>query len=469
MSDILMSNLALSQAAAQAAKDAASKAGNTLQTAANAASHYADQQIDKTQKMLKSAAANVAEKATSKLQSSIDKTKNSVAEATAKASALSETASNLGQKVIDTIPKIPMNITESLNKKIGKVVSGINPSELAQEINSGKFIKTAFMGRAIDAMGTQDVYGVNRSGATNLAPDNELSVVAHDIIRILVDEKTLKDKLPALTKNSKGGFDLSASALTERVKGCLGNSSAALNSLGSNLTGMATSALNGATSALMDKFEIKIGNAISKCTSSVISDANGLLNALNRLTSSSDIAHLFDIGAEASLLTSLFKESIDLKLPDAVSALVTSADSSLAANQALKNVLSSALMSGDISTTETFADLMGSNQILAMLPNAACEILSNYAINGQLSQSDLPGEATALLALLNKVDPNWDTQQRNDFDIPNLSAFHGMSDDARRVLETRPEYREMIQLGLFYGQESFMGSMTSKYPMCPIV
>jgi hypothetical protein len=204
-----MSNLALSQMATQAA-----------QSATSTASHFADQQINQAQQMMQAAAANVAATAASALQSNIDQTKNAVAEATAKASALAETASNLGQKIIDTIPKIPMNITESLNTKIGKVVAGINPSELAQEINSGKFIKTAFMGRSIDAMGTQDVYGINKSGATNLAPDNDLSVVAHDIIRILVDEKTLKDKLPTITKNAAGGFDLSPSALTERVKGC---------------------------------------------------------------------------------------------------------------------------------------------------------------------------------------------------------------------------------------------------------
>jgi hypothetical protein len=230
-----MSNLALSQMATQAA-----------QSATSTASHFADQQINQAQQMMQAAAANVAATAASALQSNIDQTKNAVAEATAKASALAETASNLGQKIIDTIPKIPMNITESLNTKIGKVVAGINPSELAQEINSGKFIKTAFMGRSIDAMGTQDVYGINKSGATNLAPDNDLSVVAHDIIRILVDEKTLKDKLPTITKNAAGGFDLSPSALTERVKGCLGNSSAAVNALGSTLTNMATSGLNGA-------------------------------------------------------------------------------------------------------------------------------------------------------------------------------------------------------------------------------
>lgn len=458
MPDFLMSNLALAQAATQAA-----------QSATSTASHYADQQINQAQQMMQAAAANVAATAASALQSNINQTKNAVAEATAKASALAETASNLGQKIIDTIPKIPMNITESLNTKIGKVVAGINPSELAQEINSGKFIKTAFMGRSIDAMGTQDIYGINKSGATNLAPDNDLSVVAHDIIRILVDEKTLKDKLPTITKNASGSFDLSPNALTERVKGCLGNSSAAVNALGSTLTNMATSGLNGATAALMNQFEIQIGNVVSQCTANSVADANGLLNTLNRLTSSSDIAHLFDVGAEASLLTSLFQESIALRLPDAVSTLVTNADSNTAVGQALRNVLTSALMSGDIATTNTFADLMGSNQILAMLPNAASAILSNYAIRGQLPQSGLASEATALLALLTKVDPNWDSQLRGSTEIPNLAAFYDMSDDAKRVLETQPDYREMIQLGSFYGPESYMDSVTAKYPMCPVV
>jgi len=194
-----------------------------------------------------------------------------------------------------------------------------------------------------------------------------------------------------------------------------------------------------------------------------------LLNTLNRLTSSSDIAHLFDVGAEASLLTSLFQESIALRLPDAVSALVTNADSNTAVSQALRNVLTTALTSGDIATTNTFADLMGSNQILAMLPNAASAILSNYAIRGQLPQSGLASEATALLALLTKVDPNWDSQLRGSTEIPNLAAFYDMSDDAKRVLETQPDYREMIQLGSFYGPESYMDSVTAKYPMCPVV
>lgn len=107
--------------------------------------------------------------------------------------------------------------------------------------------------------------------------------------------------------------------------------------------------------------------------------------------------------------------------------------------------------------------------MLALNPLSAQVILDNYKIPGFTPQYALVSKAAALVALLNKVDPNWRTIERDEEQISYLFAMHNMSDDARTVLSEIPEYRDLMVVAEWYGPESFSKSMRDKYPMCPIL
>lgn len=433
----------------------------------NQTGNYSNPSIDKA-KDIKDKADQKQKKAKSKeLKESLDKAKNLAAEAASKAAAMVEQKLNNNVEILEFVPeKIPMNITESLTTKIGPVV-GLNPTEVAQEIQGGKFVKTAFLGRSIDAVGVVDVYGIKDSSVQNKAPDGDITVIAVTIKKLLKGEDNLKEDLKSLMKLDNGLVDISPAALTDRVKCALGNSSAAVNSLGASLKGSITNDIAGSTTALMDKFTCQINDVVSQCVSQSPVDARGLFDTVQRLVGNEDVVKLLDTGAEAQLLTGLFGEAVDMKLPGIVELLASKASSSAAMNQAMQNVFDRALSSGDAETILSIANVLGSNRVLALDPLAASKILSNYQCPGYTPQWALSVLATTLVNTLNAVDPQWATVNRGTTDISNLSVFYGMSDDAKRVLETKPEYQDLIAISPYYSTESFTDSMQAKYPFCP--
>jgi len=461
----------LSEAAEALAKKKLDEAkAQTAAQAQQAVSNFSDPLIDAAQKVWNMASEKLAEQTQAEIQDAVDKVKNQNAETQCKSASKLESQLKDNVKEITLFPeKIPMNLTESLTTKVGKV-AGLNQSEMTIEVQGGKFAKTAWLGRSIDAIGVEDTYGIKDSAVVNKSTSSDLTVAAVAIKKFILGEGGLKEDLPSIVKTSSNTFSISPQGLADRVKSVLGGSSSALNQLSKTLMQSAFSGnVDNAARSLMSQFDVSLNGTLSQFTSSNVSNAAALFEGINRLTKNSNFAQLFDTGAESQLLTSLFSEAISIKLPGAVDVLATAATSDTAVNQALKNVLGTALTSGDAATISGLTSRLGSNQILAMQPQAAATILSNYVIKPFTPSFALEDEADSLITLLNTVDPSWNTVNRNGEAISNLLALNKMSDDAKRVLSTKSEYRDLIEVSNFYNPETFSESIVDKYPLCPIV
>lgn len=463
------SNLATS-AATLANKKAEEAKANAAAQAKAASSHFSDPLIAAQQKVANLSADKLAAQAASGIQSQVDRVKSQAAETTCKKAAQLESQLKDNVKEITLFPeKIPMNLTESLSTKVGKV-AGLNQSEMTIEVQGAVFAKTAFLGRSIDAIGVEDTYGIKDSKVKNKSSDSDMTVAAVAIRKLIMGEGDLKKDLPSIVKKDSGSFSLSLNGLADRIKNVLGGSSAAMNQIGGALMGKTfDGSLDGAAKALMTQFDAKLNGVLSQFTATDTTTAQALFDGINRLTKNSNFAQLFDVGVESQLLTGLLQEAVALKMPDAVTALTGAANSPVAATQALRNVLGGALSSGDASTVLQFVNQLGSNQVLSLDPTAVSKILSNYKIPPYTPQLGLIVQANYLINLLNATDPNWATMDRNGETVSNLFALNGMSDDARRVLGTMPEYRDLMEVATYYSNEPFAKSMTDKYPMCPIL
>lgn len=440
------------------------------QTLKQATGNFSDPLIAQYQNVMSIAQNKNAKQAQAQLQQSLDKMKNASTETACKAAAKLESELKDKVKEITLFPeKIPMNLTESVATKVNKIAPGVNQSEMTIEVQPDKFVKTAWLGRSIDAIGVEDPYGIKDSSVVNKGTDNDLTVAAVAIKKYILEQDTLKDDLPSLVKQDDGKINISPEGLANRIKTALGGSSTAMNLLGSTLMGgNLTGNLNNAVQGLMSKFNVSLGGQISEIVSQSPSNAQALLEGINRLTKQSNFAQLFDVGAQTQLLTGLLGEAVQLKLPGAVEVLADHAGSDNALSAALKNVFQSALNSGDLDTINAFTEHLSSNQIAAMAPNAAQTLLSSFKLPAGTSSSELASKATALLSTLNQLSPMWDQYQRGGASIGDLTALARISADALRTLSTQSSMKESLLIAEAYPPQGILESIQEKYPMCPV-
>lgn len=427
-------------------------------------SNFKDKAITKARAVADKAKDKALDKAKSTLSSQIDKVKSKATETLAKS------VTNLESKLKDGVS----NVSTMLSSGATEMISGaaadaasVVIGELATGSQNTPFAKPAFLGKALDVVGVKDVYGLDNAGVLNLA----------EIPNVLANKKLtdaakglggLKDSLSSIVKNKDGSFGLNAKALTDRVKDVLGGSQGALSKLGDSVKSGLSAAVGGAVGGLMSKFEGKIGDVVQNFSTVNVSDAKGLFNSINQLTKNSSLAQMFDVGAESQLLTGLFKEAIDLKMPAAIETLVTNAGSSTAAMAALKNVAQHALLSGSVNVVGKLTEQLGANQILALAPQATSQLLANYKLDKPAKQSELPALSAEFLGVLSALDPAWHQASRGGESVSNLQSFSHMSADARRVLEASGQFETELLIAGQYPTQSMKESIGEMYPLSPV-
>lgn len=419
-------------------------------------SNFLDPAINKAKGVLASAADKAKDQAKRELANQIDSVKNIAAQAASKALA------KVQSKIRDGVSGITSSFggSSSAAASVGSVIVG----EIAAASQTSLFAKPAFTGTGLDAVAVQDVYAIKGDDKViNKAAifDKATASLVNQALKGVGD---LKKDLSSLVSNKDGSFSLSPEGLKDRLKDVLSGSNAAVDRLGDSITKTATGAVQGATQALMDRFSGTIDSAVSNFSTKNISDARGLFNSINELTRNPDMAKLMDLGAETRLLTGVFKEAIDLRVPKAIEVLIDG--DTVAIKQALKNITSNAMESGDMVTAKLLADKLGSNQILALEPRAVEKLLSGFTLPQGTKQNELSDLGVTLKSTLVSINQKWNITSRAGGNIFNLEAMTSMSEDAKRVLETDPTLIDQIYIAGFYSRQSYNESIDEKYPLC---
>lgn len=427
---------------------AINQASNIVQQAQNQATAQAKAAASNAMNAATGIVTEAASKAAATVESAVQQATSAVSQITNAASSASSLASS---------------ITSAAQNALSSVLGG-----LATSAGSTPFALPTFLSKPDATIGVKDVYGVVNSAVENLA-DIPGMAQSKELTNAIQGAGGLESAVAALTQNSNGSLSLDTAGLTSRIKDALGGSTAALGRLGDTATSAATSGLNGPTGALMSTFESTIASTSNSFSTTNITDAKGLFDTVNQLTNNSQMAQYFDVGAEASLLTGLFQEAVNLQLPEAITVLADNANSTVAANQALKNVTTGALSSGNLSTVNLVIDQLGTNQVLSIAPQAAAMITQSYTLPKGTNSSQLAAAGTTLINTLNRVDPKWMTVERNNDTVSSLNCFEQMSADTRKVLMAEGTYVIPILIAGTYPKQSFLETIGEMYPLSPLV
>ena len=269
-----------------------------------------------------------------------------------------------------------------------------------------------------------------------------------------------------------GGFSLNTQNLTSRVMSSLGGSQGILRSLSSGLGASLTQGFNltnlvgaGGGADIFRRVEYAVGSTIANFAPGNLTDAQGIIQLVNRLTGDSDLAELYDVGAEATLLSGVFHEVIRYGIPDAISTMVTQASTSQAADYALRSNIIAAVTYSNLDVVELMVDELGVNRVTADMPQAARLLLKNYRLPAGTTLAGQAAAKTKLVNILDKLQPGWGYYNRNGEEVVDLTLFTEASEDAIILLKTIPELYVTATIASTYPPQVMLTQLRSMYPL----
>lgn len=366
------------------------------------------------------------------------KSKATPAVQSAKSKAVSSATSYAQQK----INGLKNTLNQKLSDKLGSFGDKIKSALGSETLANAKLTDTTFFTSPTDDLLTPDVYGLKDNNILT-SVTSKLGADVGNALEAFVGNSAsgLSSSLTSALSLKDGKISLNTDNLSNRVMDAMGGKSGILNKLAdtakSSVMGSLNSLASSAVSEVKDRVNVVVNGFATSLKTESIQTARGLCDMVNGIANDNKLMQFFDVESEATLLSGVMRNAIDLNVPSVIETLQQKALSSEAASYALRSNVAVALQYGDANTISMMVDKLGSEQILADNPDAAKTLLSFYTVPTGQSTASYSTLSSGLGGLLDKLDKNWKTTDRNGEQISNLSVTSVMTDDARRILSTQ--------------------------------
>lgn len=351
----------------------------------------------------------------------------------------------------------------SIAKRIQKGGLKALSTEQVKNLADSKLADTIFRSGPKDNVLAVDVFGISNTSVLNSITD-KFSGFALSSLDEFRKSTGLTTDLTSLIKKAGNGFSFDTKALTDRVFSAIGGSSSTLRGLTDTLQSSLTGGF-GIDTSIYSKVEAVVNNITKSFDVVNLKDAKGIFSLVNQISGNDQLTKFFDVGAEANLLSGLFREAIQLGIPETIQTLIDTAKSSRAADLALRGNIGVAVTLADLHTTNLMVDNLGLNRVLADVPNAPERVLANYTLPVGIKNEQLDSELTKLLTTMNKLRPGWAIYLRDTVQINDLSLYTYASNDARKLLMRDPLHRTAMLIGPSYRATRMLAELKKMYPL----
>lgn len=254
--------------------------------------------------------------------------------------------------------------------------------------------------------------------------------------KVGVDKDSLLKRIMALGSGTKGPFANMSAAVQSKVFGGL-------------------EAL-GVTPDTSLKIKAVVGDAVGVISRANITDTRSLMDMLGAITGNKNVASLLDEEAEFALYGSLINEAIRLGIPDALDILHDKFTSDKSQRRVAELTLMQAITYGDYATVRKIIGRIGAPAARAQIPGIVGLVLTFYRFPDGTTPAQYDAQLQELVALLNLINPEWATYNRNGAIIVDLSAFTYASDDALVLLKRDAQYQLPVMIAPSYPKQNLL-------------
>lgn len=410
-----------------------------------------------------SIAKNAADELKNKLGSKISSV-NNIANSISSLKALATKSSTSFGGMAGQLQDQAASSTAGLSSLLG--ASDASDEEMsAAATSSMSLINAKLADSMFTALPTEKVLAVDAYGVTDNTTLNsvvgKLTGFAKDLASSAGGMSSIgKDLLSTVLKSKS--LDINVDALKDRVISSLGGKSGIVSSLSKSLqkslerTGLPSNVYNSITTT--------IGDVTSTISTGNVKDASSLFNLIGRVTGNSALAQYLDVGAEATVLSTIVRESISLGVPNAINVLLENSKSSEASYYALQSNLIVAANGAELDVLTQMIDTLGTSRVLADCPDTIQRVLRNYAFPSGTTASDYPARFTELNNVLSAIDPTWGWYNRDGVLVKDLSFFSGISEDAKTLLTYQGSFSDIMYLVDTYSTQDLVTLTKQNYP-----
>jgi hypothetical protein len=321
---------------------------------------------------------------------------------------------------------------------------------------------TIFSTGPLDKLIVQDVYSVTSPNPIN-NPSTSTGGGLASLLQAFRSGPSAITSLASLLTQNLLGVSLTPASLTARITQAIalfgGSSSQLTPSMQASLLSQP-----GFSTSQYPQIATTVGTAVSTVPTTDIAGVQSIVGLVNTITGNSSLATVMDVGATTAITAVVMQAAITAKIPGVVQALVSNATNATVIAGALKANAVVAIQQADIATVETIVAVVGAGAIQGLVPNAAIKLLENYSLPTGAQASGYAALYTALLSVLNSVQPGWDTVVRNGVPTPSLAPFVNPSADAITLLNSQGAYATQLILAGLYPSQDLVQAAKSQYP-----
>lgn len=423
-------------------------------------------------KVANKAATKTVSKASDALQAKLGGSLDKLKSVGSAADKIKSAVSSLGN-LKDKLPGVAGKLTKSVGGA-GNVAglanslgSGLGLDEQTQAataatslINS-KLTDTVFTAKPDDKMVVADAYGIKDNTTINTVVEKVSGSLKASLTSMGGVTGIGKNLLSGVLKN--GNLNLDTNVLKNRLVDQLGGKAGIINKLSGGLQAGLTEI--GLPPNVYSGIEATIAGVTSYLSTNNVQDARGTFNLLSRILGESDIAEFLDVGAQASLMSSITRELIDLGVPDAITVLMERSQSDEASYYALQSNIIAAAGTADLKTLNLMHAQMGSQRMLSDCPDLIEQVLKNYRFPMNTSALDYAERFNELNTLFTKLDQNWGYVRRGGVYVTSTEFFTNLSPDANTLLSNMGPFQELILFSGSYHSQEVRSIVRSCYPL----
>lgn len=384
---------------------------------------------------------------------------------------------------------------------------------------AGKIAKTSFQTGPDDKVAAVDVYRTNTAEIVNGLKDTTVTAAGESITKLnevvsqQVDtaltelgEAVTIGGLTNLAKNAiaNGGFtkdtllsSFSSLALTKedalnKLKDAIGGPFNSITNIEGLKTNLVTNLLGsvgytdnpealakgllglpGGTTpinALLDtnpKLKIIYNGATLIRDSKDTNRAAGIMSLVNSISGNSELAKVLNMESQFSVLKDLMGMASVYKIPELIDTLLDKFDSDEEKARFLLTSAPDAFRNSDIALIDKIMDANSPELVKAKVGDPVGILLINYRLPlgfDKTNPASYTSASTELINVLNRVDPYWDSTNRNGVMVSNIAPFAVANADALLILSTVTIYAERCMLAGTYRLDSIINISIKNYP-----
>lgn len=218
------------------------------------------------------------------------------------------------------------------------------------------------------------------------------------------------------------------------------------------------------------KDAVGIYNAAKSGDWTSIQGISNALGAMGNAGLSKYLTSIVDLQATSAYVGALMQQVSDLGIVDLYREMSDLFHSDKEKKRYIAMSVENSISRSDINMIQTAVDIIGGDQVYYNYPDIIERILSSYRFDFAYEPSKLPQYRSALINLLNSINPSWYYEQIEDKKFTKLSSFTRISRDAVTVFsydldEDNPyNFSTEIALARYYPEIDAKALVMQMYP-----